>query len=785
MANDLNTTRGDRPQNNNYHSNEHKQQDYKGNGYSASQKAFDSSIKTGKKTAKGINKALDKSALRLGRKAEKGMKVVNDNIFKGLTPEEHRKALIQSCVNTDNIFNDHLTDPPEKASDDFKDYMFYNQLYFLAAAQIMEPDETGSLLPGIVGGLSMIAGAALISDDFRKNLTQHIEDKLLQYVEPFKESAPKLWQQLSAHVESHPGCASPESVALKLLRYQKQAADHVSEGSLTSKEADDLLCKKVAELKAASDEVNISWDDVVSRRNQMAKDLDGMESWGAEMKNELCSKCDGLAEKTGMYENNWRTAKSWSAPVDVDSVAERLMSYQDQMYDISKSLAAGVPIGNKYKEFAGLNEAQCLTKMLDETAQLQRFATKTLNLKWEDVTDRYDKMNREKYDRLRDTKKSYYSFIDPPNQHKYLENGQLNEHFGEPNDRYRALEAKRKEMLRQQELTGKIVDNIPFVPKLKDGKIQGLIEADNAIREHNKRMYYELPVDANSAGRCLKKYQQEAYNSVRGAHDRVHDYAKNESIDSTMAYNIANDMCKNVKVASDALGFDWKDAIKGYRKDVYYSILEHPNKSSIWKEIVDDDVIANIPTSTTSYVTENGVTKKKITPLNHRQAIDAWDGVIYNSDGSRVDDNSLMRVRNPFTEDEASQALYGLFMDDFKLKLQKTTIEEEHGMKANGSDSVTFKDPKYQRQVDAINDEIDNVSKKRDNLVKAFTSDKFDASLIEKIQEKAMSWFEETKSQMASGKTDSKQTENVTLDESLAPSSDENEQPLLPLSPEF
>jgi hypothetical protein len=170
MANDLNQKRGDRPQN-----------------------QRNNSVRKKTKTNM-IDKSLNKSTMHVARAAEKASISINDNIFPGLTPEEHRLALIESCVNTDNIFTDHIDDPPEKASEDFKDYMFYSQLYFLAASQMMQPDETGSILPGIVGGLSMIAGAALMSDDFRKNMKQHVEDKLVKYVEPFKDSAPKLWQ---------------------------------------------------------------------------------------------------------------------------------------------------------------------------------------------------------------------------------------------------------------------------------------------------------------------------------------------------------------------------------------------------------------------------------------------------------------------------------------------------------------------------------------------------------------------------------------------------------------
>jgi hypothetical protein len=196
-------------------------------------------------------------------------------------------------------------------------------------------------------------------------------------------------------------------------------------------------------------------------------------------------------------------------------------------------------------------------------------------------------------------------------------------------------------------------------------------------------------------------------------------------------------------------------------------------------------------------VTENGVTKKKIIPLGKDEAMKAWDGVMYNSDGSRVDDSLLMRVRNPFTEDEASHALYGLFMDDFKLRLQKTAIEDAHGTKVDGSDKIAFKEPKYQRQIDSINDEINNVAKRRENLVSAFISDNFPPNFITEIESKAMEWFQEAKTQMQNGavKKDNVKKDNVkkdsqTLDESLAPNmpdDSETEFPSLPdnSSPEF
>lgn len=789
MPNDLNQPRGNIPQNTQRNSQRR----------TPGQRAVNTAIKTGKDAANFANKSFEKSAKRVGRQVEKIIVPFNDNIFEGLNAEEHRRALIEACVNTDSIFENHIDDPPEKDSMDLKDYMFYNQLYFLAASQIMHPDDTGSMLPGIIGGLSMIAGAALVSDDFRKNLTQHAEDKLLKYVEPFKDSAPKLWQQLSTHVASHPGCASPESVALRLLRYQRQAADKVENGVLSSKEADDLLCKKVAELRAASEAVNIQWDDVIKRRNRLADDLTKIENerkseyplnWKSEVKQSMNERCEGWSEKTGFDNNEWSTAKNWSAPIDVHSVAERLMHYQDQLAEISTSIASGEPIdGIKYKEFAGCSESECLTKMIDEATQLQKFAVNTLGLKWEDVTDEYDKMNRERYDELHGKKEAFYKYIDSPNQHRYLENGELNPNFAKPNAFYYEQAAKRDAMLRQQEMTGKAIDGIPDVPNLdlvdglKGKRLVGLVEADNKVREHNKRMYYEIPVDAASAGRCLKKYQQEAYGSVRGFHDKVHNYSS-ESIDSTRAYDLANEMCKSVKVASDALGFSWKDSVKAYRKDVYESVMEHPSKSSIWKEMVDGDIIANIPTNVTSYVTENGVTKKKITPLSQKEALKSWDGVIYNSDGSRVDDNLLMRVRNPFTEDEASHALYGLFMEDFKLKLQKTAIADAHGTKStDGSDKVTFKEPKYQRQIDSINDEINNIAKRRENLVSAFISDKFPSDLIDRIEKNAMEWFQDAKNQMEAGGMKDK---SHALDETLAPKENE-EYPALPdkSSPEF
>lgn len=780
MANDLNRQRGDRPQQR-----------------TAGQRVASGVIRGGKSAANKANSSIDKAAVRMARKAEKIVIPFNDNIFPNLSPEEHRLALIESCINTDEIFKDKITDPVEKSSDDIRDYMFYNQLYFLAAAQITQPDQTGSIIPGLVGGLSMIAGAALVSDDFRKNLKEHAQDSLLKYVEPFKDSAPKLWQHLSAQVESHPGSASPESIALKLLRYQRQAADLVESGEYNVKDADDLLAKKTSELRATAENMNVPWADVVRMRNSMAKDMDNLQrdrehsygtDWQMKAANDLERKSSGLSEKVGNV-RDWTEAKDWSAPIDTESVATRLMAYQKQLQESVEQLHAkadGDTVDSKYAHLAGKSEHEYFASAIEEVAELKSYAEKVLHIKWDDVTDLYNKMNQEEYD-ISNTKmeaaKGYtdkngehHSYLDEDALYKYLPDGSENPNFGKPNAFY---EQKRKEYydaLRQQEMTGKAMD-IEKVPALtKDGRIADYVAADAEIRTHNKRMYYELPVDAASAGRCLKKYQQEAYECVRGlTNESIH-----EATDSSAAYSLANNLCKNVRAAADILKFNWTDSVKAYRKDVYNTVLKNPSKAAIWKEMVDGDVIANIPKTTTTYVTENGETKKEIKTLDRKKQIEAWDGVMYNSDGSRIKDDVLMQVRNPYTEDEASKALYNLFVDDFKLQLKETSIRDTHEetiekMVDGNMVTETTIEPKYQRQIDAIDDERKNIEKRRDELLNAFSSDNFSSDLITKIKDKAMTWFENAKDQMdkANGVTP-----EAKLDESLSP--ENQEYPALP-----
>lgn len=782
---DLNTPRGLRPQNqntNNYNKNYNRNHNRNKNKPTG-EKIVNGAFNGAKKAKSFANKMTDVQASYVAHVAKKAFSPFNDNLFPNLSPEEHRAALIESCINTDEIFKDKITDPANKSASDIRDYMFYNQLYFLAAAQIMQSGSDGSFLPGLVGGLSMIAGAALISDDFRKNLKEHAQDTLLKYVEPFKDSSPKLWQHLSAQVESHPGCACPESIALKLLRYQRQAADMVNNGDCDVKYADDLLAKKTSELKAAADDMNIEWSDVVNMRNSLSEDMHNLQksrehsfgvNWQSEAVNNMEAKEPGLSKKVGNA-REWDNASDWSAPIDVASVANRLMVYQKELQEAVEQLhnkKDGDTIDPKYTHLAGKSEAEYFAAAIHEVAELKMYAKNVLDIKWDDVTREYDAMNRKEYDLSNGVLEDMKKYVVEDGLQKYLPDGSENPNFGKPNEEYfKAFDAW-SENVRKQDLTGENID-IKRPPKLVDGRIADFIKADDEIREHNKHMYYELPVDAASAGRCLKKYQQEAYECVRGLNNEtIHKSNDGHTVDSMQAYTLANDLCKNVRAAADILDFNWSDSVKAYRKDVYNTVLKNPSKGAIWKEIVDGDIITNIPKSTTTYKTVAGHTVKEVKPLDRKEQIAAWDGAIYNTDGSRISDDVLMQVRNPYTKDEASKALYNLFVDDFKLQLQETNIRDSHEELVDG---VKTLEPKYQHQIDSINDERKDITKRRDDLLNAFSSDHFSPELIDEIKSNAMKWFEDAKNQMTGNKSNTKS--DVELDESLAPKDDTPELP--------
>lgn len=709
------------------------------------------------------NKPFDKAAKRAMNAAKKIAVPVNDNIFPGLSPERHRLALIESCINTDEIFTDKISDPPDKGSNDIRNYMFYNQLFFLASAQMLQPDATGSLLPGIVGGLSMIAAAAVMNDGFRKHLKEHAQDSLLKYVEPFKESTPKLWQKLSAQVESHPGCVSPESIALKLMRYQRQAYDMVNSGDCDAKFADDLLLKKTSELKAAADEMNINWADVIKMRNTMAKDMESLqndrmelygENWQQRSVDEMEMVSPGLSGKVGNA-RDWKETNDFVPPVDTDTVAIRLKVYQKELQEAVEELNSkqdGEPISSKYAHLAGKSESEYFAAYIKQVAGLKAYTESVLGASWDEVADKYDKINRAEYDVHNDKLSSIEKYVDEKNRERFMPDGSENPDFGKPNDAYYEDLKAYKELKK----SGADVEKMPKVGA--DGKITDYANAYDAIDAHNRSMYYELPVDSESAGRCLKKYQQEAYGCVRGMNDTVHEMS-----DSSKAYTLANDMCRNVRAAADILKFNWQDSIKAYRKDVYTTVLKNPGKSAIWSEMVNGDVITNIPKTCTTYRTDsNGRTKKEVRPLDPKEQINAWDGAMFKSDGSRVNDNTLMHIRNPYTEEEASKALYNLFVSDFKLQLQEASIVEKHSQ--SDGDGKTKIEPKYQRKIDAINDEREGIKKRRDELLNAFTSDHFSPDLIDRVEMTAMKWFEEAKMQMSGKKPMDKGT---GLDENL------------------
>ena len=790
MANDLNRPRGDRPQN---------------SRPSATTRVVDGAIKTGKNIARRADRTTEQGAMKIAQRAEKIAKAFDKNIFDGLSAEEHRRALIQACINTNDIFDAQLDDPPEKEHEQMQDYMFYSQLYFMATAQMLAPDNNGRLMPGIIGGLSVLAGAALVSPEFRKNFKQHTEETMLKYVEPFKESAPKVWQQLSARVESHPGCVCPESVALKLLRYQKQAADKVSSGAMTEERANELLISRVSELKASANAVGMDWNEVIKKHKALSREMNKFDAeydtFGrSQIKHDMDAKCEGWSQKVGIDGSEWKTARPYVAPIDEKTVAKRIFEYQTQLSEVCSYINSGEELPAKYAEFKDMSESECMYKMLERVNGLRKFAESSFgkDFKWSRVVEELDTLNTAEYDAAHEKKEQYYPFIDQQNRHRFLENGEKNPYFGQIDmDKYNAARAKYKAALREQERLGKTMDGIDElkvpdvhpVAKVVNGKTIYTIEkelgaADDEVRAHNKRMYYELPVDAKSAGRCLKKYQQEAYGSVRGWHDSVHDYSSTESINSTDAYSLANDMCRMVKASSEIFGFGWQDTIKEYRRDVYDSVKAHPTKESIWTEMVDDSIIENIPTNAISYQTINGETVKKVVPLTRKQALAAWDGVLYNTDGSRVDDNVMMRIRNPFTKDEATQAMLGLYQDNFKLQLQLTALKENHGSHNADGKFTHFEDPAHRRQAEAIQDEINNIDKRREKLVDAFISDNFSEELIADIKQTAMKWFEDAQAQMRKEKqvkgselngVEKDEKSEVKLDESLAPSDAEDE----------
>lgn len=797
MANDLNRPRGERPQN---------------SRGTATTRIVNSAIKTGKNVARRADRAIEKPTMKMAQRAESIAKAFDKNIFEGLSAEEHRQALIQACINTNDIFDAQLDDPPEKEHEQMQDYMFYSQLYFMATAQMLSPDNNGRMMPGIIGGLSVLAGAALVSPEFRQNFKQHTEAAMLKYVEPFKDSAPKVWQQLSARVQSHPGCACPESVALKLLRYQKQAADKVQSGALTEERANELLLTRVSELKASAAAIGMDWNEALKKHQSLSKqmtDFDNTyEKFGrSQIKHDMDAKCEGWSEKTGIDGSPWSDSSDYVAPIDAKTVAKRLFAYQTQLSEICEYVGAGKAqeLPHEYEEFRGMtSESQCMAEMLKRANGLRAFVNDSLGEDvWTQAVSELNALNEAEYDKAHKEKEQYYPFIADKDRHRFLENGEPNPTFGKIDmDKYNAAKDKYRAALREQERTGKAVDgidelrvpNINLVEKTvtgKDGRpqkiqvISELAEADDNVREHNKRMYYELPLDATSAGRCLKKYQQEAYGSVRGWHDSVHKYDGADSINSTEAYDLANEMCRMTKAASEMFGFGWQDTIKAYRKDVYDSVKAHPTKESIWSEMVDDSIIANIPTNAVSYQTINGETVKKVVPLSRAQALAAWDGVLYNTDGSRVDDNVMMRVRNPYTKDEATQAMLGLYQDNFKLQLQLTALQEEHGSHDANGKFTEFEDPAHRRQAEAIQDEIKNIDARREKLVDAFISDNFSEELIEEIKKQAVKWFDDAQEQMrGEAKTkggelhgiDKGKESEVKLDESLAPNvSDEDE----------
>lgn len=649
-------------------------------------KAFNAAARNYKKVETYGTEALLQHATKLGIK-------VDQNLFPSLDAEEHRIALIESCVKGDSIFSDKLTDKPEVKDTQLQNYMFYNQLYFMAMSQLMQPNEQGSLMVGLVGSLSMLAGAAIMNEDFRKNLKEHAEDALIKYVEPFKSKAPKLWQELSARVESHPGCESPEGIAIKLLRFQHQATEAVSNGKST-REVNKLLLKKTAELRNEAEVANISWDEIIRMRDDLANtmnrvDKDRQEAYGADWKNQtkmaLNEKSDGLGEKVGIDKISFSQTQDWELPVDTKSVARRLVAYQKQLQEAVEAVHntedANFEMPAKYAHLDGKKEHELFADALDEVAALKTYAEKVLKVKWSEVAAEYDQLNKNRYDKAGSVVRAYKGEEPHPNDIKF---------------------------------------DVPPTESEYNA-------AEQAIKEHNNFMHYELPVDAASAGRCLKKYQQDAYENVRDISTR-HNY-KRKSMDSGAAYDLANKLCQNVQVASKILGFDWRDTVIAYRKDVFNTVEGDESKSVIWTEITDKSIQANIPRYTVTYERgKKGELEKKSVRLSKKESVAAWDGALFDSSGNKIKDNVLLQVRNPYVSDEATIAYTGLMNERNVINLE---IEE---LQKSGGSSIDL----YTAE-----QKLSDIEKRFDELEKALSSDGFTIDMLVKIKNDAMEAYDE------------------------------------------
>lgn len=694
-----------------------------------------------------LSRSYDRKAYAAAKAAELASVKFSENIFPNLDVEEHRRALIESCINTNEIFKDNIADPSTKSGNDIRDYMFYNQLYFLAASQISKPSANGSLLPGIVGGLSMIAGAALVSEKFRNNLKDHVEDGLLKYVEPFKGSAPKLWATLNAKVESHPGCVSPESVAMKLLRYQKQAYDMIESGDASTKYVNSLLLKRTSELKQAADNMNIDWDQVIQMRDTLSRDMtvlqnDREQKYGHDFKDAACRDMDeqhtGLSDKIGGAQE-WKCTSEYELPIDVKSAARKLVTYQKQLQEAVEGLhdsKDGDAISSKFSHLSGKTEDQYFASSIKQTAELKAYVEKVLHLDWNDVTDEYDKLNAAEYDKNAAIVKAYEKYVDP--EHRSKDGAE----YGKHNELYHSLRREGEQV------------RCPSNDAYENAK--------SAIRDHNLFMYYELPVDADSAGRCLKKYQQDAYENVRDIPTR-HNY-KHASMSSNEAYYMSNELCKQVKAASSILGFDWKKTIREYRKDVYKTILKDDKKSAIWKEISGGDIIANIPDSTITYIPQpNGPAKKEVRKLNYKERIASWDGAIYDSDGNPIPADSMIQVRDPYTKEEAKDIYTNLFSQYLSAKRQEAILQQ--------TADETGKD--VTADLLTIRSRLNDVNKRCDEVDKSLIDDHFSPKIIAEIRNEAMEFF--NKREDGYSENYKKQYGSVELDESLAPPETEEE----------
>ena len=658
------------------------------NGKSAARKAFDKASSTYKKVERYGTEQLMEHAEKLGRK-------VNENIYPELTAEEHRIALIETCIKTDEIFSDNITDKPEAKTTQLQNYMFYNQLYFLAIAQMTQSGANGNMLEGLVGGLSMIAGAAIMNEDFRKNLKEHVEDALIKYVEPFKDSQPKLWQELSARVESHPGCESPEGIAIKLLRYQHQAAEAVSKGAST-KEMNELLLKKTAELKGEADAANIPWSQVIQMRTALTNSLDTKEKdreaaygkgWKNQVKMELNSKREGLGKTVGIDKLSHAETKDWEAPIDTISVAKRLVSYQKQLQEAVEALhnsEEGFEMPPKFAHLKGKKEHELFESALSEVVKLKAYAEKTLDLDWSEITAEYDNLNKERYDIPSSMKRMYE---------------------GRPSQ---------TDVIR---LDGKMPTETEYE------------SAKEAIRRHNNFMHYELPVDADSAGRCLKKYQQDAFENVRDISER-HNYGR-KAMDSGSAYALADKLCQNVQVASKALGFDWTDTVTAYRKDVMKTVRKREDLSVIWRELSEGSVVTNIPENTTVYVLdENGKSQKVVKPLSKSEQIPAWDGAVFDASGNKLNATTLFQVRNPYTSDEATLAFTALMNERNAAELEKKELLSQSGGKETPS-------------ILTVQQRLSDIDDRFSKMNRALISDRYTPNDILQIKQDAMAAYDE------------------------------------------